>query len=74
MVTEVDSLPEVLGDAGLLVPSADPIALSVALGRLLDDPQARRDLARRGPARAAGFRVERMLAEYEALYRELLGS
>ncbi len=32
------ALPDVVGDAGLLVPPRDPAALAAALGRLLDEP------------------------------------
>lgn len=32
------ALPDVVGDAGLLVPPGDPVALSRALSRLLDEP------------------------------------
>lgn len=38
------SLPEVVGDAGLLVPPKDPEALAGAIGKLLDDPVIRERL------------------------------
>jgi glycosyltransferase involved in cell wall biosynthesis len=53
------ALPEVLGDAGVLVSGEGPDpfvrSLSSAMGRLLDDPAVRRDLAVRGMARARTF-------------------
>lgn len=70
--TDVDSLPEVMGDAGLLVPAKSPARLSDALASLLADRDARLDLGRRGPAQAAHFEVERMVRAYEQLYEELL--
>lgn len=50
VATTGGALPEVVGDAGLLVPPGDPGALAVAIGRVLGDPglQARmRDAGRR---------------------------
>ncbi|MGD9904425.1 MAG: glycosyltransferase family 4 protein [Vicinamibacterales bacterium] len=48
------SLPEVVGDAGVLVDPHDPMAWTAALAALLDDDTARASGAR-GPARAAHF-------------------
>jgi glycosyltransferase involved in cell wall biosynthesis len=45
------ALPEVVGDAGILVPPADPAALARAIGGLLDRPQQAEELGRRGVAR-----------------------
>jgi glycosyltransferase involved in cell wall biosynthesis len=42
------ALPEVVGDAGILVPPADPAALGQAILRLLDRPQLARELGQRG--------------------------
>ena len=53
------SLPEVLGDAALLVNPNDVDAAAGAVSRLLDDPALARDLVERGRARAAAFTVER---------------
>jgi glycosyltransferase involved in cell wall biosynthesis len=47
------AIPEVIGDAGLVVPERDPEALARALDRLLADPGLRAELAARGRARAA---------------------
>src|SRR6185503_7483994 len=46
------SLPEVVGEAGLLVPPQDVPAWTEALGRLLDDANLRVELRARGLARA----------------------
>ena len=72
VASDVDSLPEVMGDAGLLVAPADPTALREALEHLLTDREAAADLGSRGPDQAAAFEVGRMVSAYEALYDELL--
>jgi glycosyltransferase involved in cell wall biosynthesis len=49
------SLPEVVGDAGVLVDPADAAALPAAIRRVLGDPALRSELAARGIARARRF-------------------
>lgn len=45
------SLPEVVGDAGLLVPPKDPGALASAIAKLLDNPELRAELGEKARAR-----------------------
>jgi glycosyltransferase involved in cell wall biosynthesis len=59
VTTTGGSLPEVAGDAALLVPPGDPQQLAAAVVKLLGDQAARADQARRGRARAAAFTWER---------------
>jgi glycosyltransferase involved in cell wall biosynthesis len=66
------SIPEVVGDAGLLVARSDPALLGDALARLLDDTALRADLGRRGAARAAGFTWEATARATRAVYDEVL--
>jgi glycosyltransferase involved in cell wall biosynthesis len=49
------SLPEVVGEAGVLLPPRDVAAWVEALRRLLDDAQLREDLRARGLERASRF-------------------
>ncbi len=49
--TDGGALPEVVGDAGRIVPAKNPAALALAVGELLADPAAREDLGRRGRQR-----------------------
>ena len=68
------SLPEVAGDAALLVSPTDYEALAAALERILTEPGLADDLRRRGAAQAARFRWERCAAETVGVYREVVGS
>lgn len=58
-VSNATSLPEVVGDAGLLVDPADVEGWTSALERLLADAGLRADLRQRGLRRAAAFSWER---------------
>ncbi len=51
-------MPEVVGDAGLLVAPNDVTALSANLDRLLKDAGLQAELSERGRARAAAFTWE----------------
>lgn len=53
------ALPEVCGDAAVLVDPEDPQGMARAIGDLLDSPERLEDLRRRGVARAAAFSWER---------------
>jgi len=72
VAARVDSLPEVLGDAGVLVPAEDPGALAEALADLLADAPRRVELGDRARERAQGFALEAMLRGYQALYHDLV--
>ncbi len=52
------ALPEVVGDAGLLVNPDDPPAIAAAIGRVLDDVHLAEALAARGRLRARQFTWE----------------
>lgn len=55
ITTNASSLPEVAGDAALLVDPENPAAFAEAIVRLAGDPAARAELAARGFARAERF-------------------
>ena len=64
------SVPEVVGDAGVLVESADVDVLAPVIERLMTDDAAAADLSRRGRERAAKFSwldtARRTMAAYQA--------
>jgi glycosyltransferase involved in cell wall biosynthesis len=55
VASSASSIPEVVGDAGLLVDPADVEGWTAALERVLGDEGLRQDLRARGLQRAAGF-------------------
>ncbi len=65
------SLPEVLGEAGLMVSSEDTDVLAQAMGRVLDDPALRQDLAQKGVRQARKFAwpasAQKLLTTYQSL-------
>jgi glycosyltransferase involved in cell wall biosynthesis len=73
IASRAGALPEVTGDAALLVPPGDVEELSAALGGLLDDQQARALLAASGLARVRQrFAWPAVAAATEALYRKVI--
>jgi glycosyltransferase involved in cell wall biosynthesis len=73
IATRAGALPEVVGDAALLVPPGDVEELEAALRGLLDDAAARADLAARGLERArTKYAWPAVAAGTEALYRKAI--
>ena len=71
VATNVSSLPELVGGAGILVPPDDPSALAVAVNRVLADPTG---YGKRGRERAlAEFSVARMADRTLAVYERTAG-
>lgn len=67
------SLPEVAGDAALLVEPTDVAAIAAAMRQLLEDKTLALELRARGLARAAQFSWERTARETIAVYEKVLG-
>ena len=67
------ALPEVAGDAALLVDPEDTAALAAALRQLTGDRELRAELARRGRARVQTFTWDKAVRETWDVYRDLLG-
>jgi glycosyltransferase involved in cell wall biosynthesis len=72
VTSNLSSLPEVAGDAALLVDPTSVDALVEALLRLLADADLARELRGRGLAQAARFPWRRTAAETAAVYRRAL--
>jgi glycosyltransferase involved in cell wall biosynthesis len=67
------SLPEIVGDGGLLLEPDDVEGLATAMGKLLSDDKLRKDLREKGLAHAARFSWEKTARETLAVYREIKG-
>ena len=73
VTSNVAAIPEVAGDAALLVNPIDVDQIASAMRRILEDRRLADDLRRRGRARASGFRWESTCAELVSLCRDLAG-
>ncbi|MGQ0723480.1 MAG: glycosyltransferase family 4 protein [Candidatus Eiseniibacteriota bacterium] len=66
------SIPETMGEAGIVVPERDAPALAAALTRLMAEPAERKRLGEAGRRRAERhFTWERIAATYRSLWEEL---
>lgn len=74
VATSVGALPEVLGDAALLVTGEDVDALAEALGRVLTNETLRSSLVHRGSTRVAAYTWERTVDGLVDLYRRAAGT
>ena len=72
VVANRGALPEIVGDAGLLVDPDDPDSIATALERLLGDGDLRASLARRGLARARHFTWMQTARDVRRAYEDAL--
>jgi glycosyltransferase involved in cell wall biosynthesis len=73
VTSNVSALPEIAGDAAVLIDPRSQQELRDALARLLLSPGLRAELAVRGRARASAFRWETCAAKSLAFFREAAG-
>jgi glycosyltransferase involved in cell wall biosynthesis len=74
VTSNVSSLPEVVGDAALLIDPYDPEGIAHAMRRVLTEPALRDELTRRGLARASEFSWDRSVRRVREIYDEVLSS
>jgi glycosyltransferase involved in cell wall biosynthesis len=72
LTSAISSLPEVAGDAAILVDPYDIEAIVDGLRRLLDDATLRTELTARGFRQAAKFTWEGAATQLLAIYRQML--
>lgn len=65
------SIPEVAGDAAILVPTGDEQSMADAIEKILDDPSTADQLREKGLLQAAKFSWQRMGAETIEVYRSV---
>lgn len=73
VVSDRGSLPEVVGEAGILVNPDAPASISEGIQRVLSDSKLAADLRKRGLERAKTFTWRRMTEQTLAVYRQLVG-
>ncbi|HXT69894.1 MAG TPA: glycosyltransferase family 1 protein [Vicinamibacterales bacterium] len=71
VTSNVSSLPEVVGNAALLIPPTDAAAIADAIARVLNQPGLRAELVERGFERVKQFSWERSVARVRQVYGEL---
>ncbi len=71
LVSDVGSLPEIVGEAALRLPPRDVAAWADALEHVWNDAALRHRLAEGGPAQAARFSWERTARETLAIYQRV---
>jgi glycosyltransferase involved in cell wall biosynthesis len=74
ITSNVSSLPEVVGDAALLIDPYEPDAIAAAIERLLTDARLREDLRARGLKRAREFSWDQSVQRIRAIYYEVLAN
>jgi glycosyltransferase involved in cell wall biosynthesis len=72
ITSNLSSLPEVVGDAALLIDPYDADAIADAMRRVLLDSDLREDLRQRGLKRVAEFSWDRSIRRVREIYEEVL--
>lgn len=71
VTSNVSSLPEVVGEAGLLIDPKNVAEITQALTKLLEDPDFANELANRGLARVAEYSWQKMAEETLSVYKNI---
>lgn len=69
ITSDVSSLPEVAGDAAILVDPKDAFALAANIAKVLEDPSLRSAMSQKGLARAKQFGWDKCARETLEVYR-----
>jgi glycosyltransferase involved in cell wall biosynthesis len=72
ITSDVSSLPEVVGDAALLIDPLDPVAIADAMRRVLMDSDLHENLRQKGLQRVREFSWERSVRRVREIYGEVL--
>jgi glycosyltransferase involved in cell wall biosynthesis len=69
--SNASSLPEVIGEGGILLPPLDVRAWREAIERVMSDTTLHRDLSQRGLTQAAKFSWRTTANETQSIYRQI---
>jgi len=72
ITSNVSSLPEVVGQAALMIDPYEPSAIADAMYRVLTDAPLRAELIQLGFARAREFSWERSIKRVREIYEEVM--
>ena len=72
VTSNVSSLPEISGDAAILVDPYDPASIAAGIVRAVSDEPLRQQLIERGLARARAFSWGQSVASIHRIYMEVL--
>jgi len=71
VTSNVYSMPEVAGEAACIVDPYDVKSIRGGILRVIEEPEYRHELVRKGFNNVERFRPQAVAAEYEKLYREI---
>ncbi len=70
--TNVNGLPETVGEGGIIVPPKNPRSLSEAMNLLLSDDVKRKDIGHKALLKAEEYRWENLIPKIESIYSRVL--
>jgi glycosyltransferase involved in cell wall biosynthesis len=70
--TDVNGLPDTVGDAGVIVRPKDPAGLSAAMTSLINDEDVRKTLGKNARAKAEGYLWEHHIGRIEDVYESVV--
>lgn len=74
ITSDVFAMPEIAGDAALLINPKQPAAMALAMRRLAEDPNLVEELREKGRLQSTRFSWRKMAGDYLEIYREILSS
>jgi len=74
VASQVPGLAQVVGEAGVLIPPGDSLALATGIRSLIESPERRSELARVAMQRGGQFSIEKTVDAYIDLYSSVLST
>jgi len=70
--TTAPAIPEVVGDAGILIPPRKPELLAEKILQVANDDMVRKELIKRGLKRVKKFDWDKLITKYEDAYKSVI--